>query len=133
MKLSPFPSPRLILIEIRAKREEIPPGGVLKVLQLIIEEEIEKETTKATMKVTKEREGKLGKEPGGLLCEHINHMNDHGVRLVSSSSSSLAIVATVASRHDPSDGPDITYTDGAGPFLFAVPVVEDTHMAPRDL
>ena len=131
MKLSPFPSPRLILIEIRAKREEIPPGGVLKVLQLIIEEEIEKETTKATMKVTKEREGKLGKEPGGLWCEHINHMNDHDV--CCASSSSLALVATVASRHDPPDGPDITYTDGAGPFLFEMPVVEDTHMAPRDL
>ena len=83
------------------------------------------------MKVTKEREGKLGKEPGGIRCEHSNHMNNRDVRRASSSS--LALVATVATRHDPPDGPDVTYTDGAGPFLFEGPVVFDTHMALPDL
>ena len=58
-------------------------------------------------------------------------MNDHDICCVSSSS--LALVATVATRHNPPDGPNITYTDGAGSFLFEVPVVENTHMAPRDL
>ena len=116
----------------KSKGEEVPPGGVLKVLQLIIEEEPEtEETEKTAMKVTKQREGKLGKEPGGVRCEHINHMNNRDV--CRASSSSLALVATVATRHDPPDGPDVTYTDGAGPFLFEGPVVVDTHMALPDL
>ena len=58
-------------------------------------------------------------------------MNDHDICCVSSSS--LALVATVATRHNPLNGRGITYTDGAGPFLFEGPVVVDTHMAPQDL
>ena len=49
------------------------------------------------------------------------------------SPSALARIATVATRHNPPDGPEITYTDGAGLFLFEGPVVVDTHMALPDL
>ena len=49
----------------KSKGEEVPPRGVLKVLQLIIEEEPTKETTKTSMKINKERKGKLGKDPDG--------------------------------------------------------------------
>ena len=45
----------------KSKGEEVPPGGLHKVLQLIIKEEPAKDTAKTTMKVTKEQKGKLGK------------------------------------------------------------------------
>ena len=115
----------------KSKGAEVPPGAVLKVLQLIIEEEPAKETTKTTTKVTTQRGGRLGKESGGLWYEHINHINDCDVHCASSSS--LTLVATVATRHDPPDGPDFIYTDGAGPFLFEGSVVVDVHMASPDL
>ena len=44
----------------------------------------------------------------------------------------VATVATVATRHDLLDGPNITYTDGPGRFLFEGSVVVDTHMTPSD-
>ena len=49
----------------KSKGEEVPPGGVLNALQLIIEEGPVKETAKITMKVTKERKRKLGKDLQG--------------------------------------------------------------------
>jgi hypothetical protein len=66
-----------------AKGEELPEGGQVRVLQMILTEETPKKEDESESPIRfndKERVGKLGKEPGGIRSEHLHLMKSRNDR-----------------------------------------------------
>ena len=92
-----------------SKGEALPEGGFVRVLQMILTEETPKEEESGESPIRfndKRRDGKLGKEPDGILSEHLHLMKcQNDLRSVDASviegTSSLALAAAKAKNEPP--------------------------------
>jgi hypothetical protein len=111
------------------KGEQVPEGGHVRVLQIILSEEppAEEESDDSPIKFKSQRDANLGKEPGGIRSEHIHLMksrddrrNAASVNSASVNASASTAITTTATTTTTTTGPNTFWGAEAGVRTLAV-------------